>query len=231
MNKMTSKVALSMAIAAIALTGGNASAAQQMQQNNPMAQAMQIGPSIASSMMNGMPPGASSGSTSQQVNLTEVVGQAIHALPSQQRDQLATQMTGGRQLLQSGQGFSSLNPQELEQLTRSMIGGNMPLLRELNGQTDKEKIEPDAAATQVMGKIRDQIMQDSYTNISQYGQNTYRTLMQPQVVQRMINNIRPWEFPTRFKGQMMPILSPKMGEQIQAQIQEQQKQFLKDGMK
>lgn len=234
MKKLTVKIALGMAVAALITTGGtagaagNMSAAVQQMQTEMMQQAA---PSMASSVvMNGMMPGpamdmasqqaSTDSSGSQQMDLLQIVEESIQTLPAQQRNQLAKQMTDGRKLLLPEQAVPSLTDQEREELARSMVSRNLPLLKEINGQKDSGVIDPDPAINTIMKKIQERIFKDSYANIAQNGQNTYRALMQPQVVQRMINNIRPWEFPTRFKGKMIPVLLPTISEQVSAQMQD-----------
>ncbi|MCI5145035.1 MAG: hypothetical protein D3923_05770, partial [Candidatus Electrothrix sp. AR3] len=180
MKKVTIKIALGMTVVALALASGNVSA-ENLSSSTSTLQEIQGGEainqmalSLASSAMNMVPgspapqPGVASDPKSQQVDLKEIVGEAIHTLPAQQRDKLTEQMIGSRKLLLHEDGTSALTQQDREQLSRSMISRNMPLLKELNGTTDKGTMDPDAAAAEVMGKIRDQIMKDSYANISQF---------------------------------------------------------------
>ncbi len=109
--------------------------------------------------------------------------------------------------------MESLSQLDRDQLAQGMVGRNVPQLME--GEMGDISITDTVG--QVMTKVRDQMFQDIHASISQYGQTNYRSYMQPQVIQTMITAIRPWDFPNRFKSQMIPILSPSVGEQIKEQ--------------
>jgi hypothetical protein len=122
-----------------------------------------------------------------QIDLQQMIAQAIQAMPQQQRDQLAAEMAGQ----------------------------NLSLLQQGN-----------AVASQLRDKVRDQIMKDRYAGISQVAPTKFRSSVQPMMVQQMIGNIRPWEFPGKFKSVMMP---PTIN-LISGQVKPQQLGHMQDGI-
>jgi hypothetical protein len=69
-------------------------------------------------------------------------------------------------------------------------------------------------------------MTDRYRSISSMAPNLYRSNIQPQMVQTIIGNIRPWELPNRFKSTMMP----QVVEQVAGRIKMPQINFMQEGI-
>ncbi len=63
-------------------------------------------------------------------------------------------------------------------------------------------------------------------NMYQFASNTYRQNIQPQMVQAVVSNMRPWEFPNKFKQAMMPSVVGQMS----GQIKQIQLQFMQQGI-
>lgn len=63
-------------------------------------------------------------------------------------------------------------------------------------------------------------------NMYQYASIAYRQNIQPQMVQVIIGNMRPWEFPNRFQTAMMPM----MVSQVSANIKQMQLQQMQEGI-
>ena len=173
-----------------------ASMANNMANNmaNSMANAMMSGVSQQVSANIGMDnlwqPNADQeamSSPAPTLDIRKMIDQAIGNMPSQQRSQIADQLT----------------QQNLSMLQQGA-----------------------AAANQIRTQVRNTIMSDRYKNISSMAPNMYRSNIQPQMVQTIIGNIRPWELPNRFKSQMMP----KVVEQVSGQIKMPQINFMQEGI-
>ncbi len=106
-----------------------------------------------------------------------------------------------RQMIE--QAVQNMPQQQRDQLAGQMTQQNLSLLQ-----------QGSAAASQIRAKVRDTIMMDRYKNISAMAPNLYRSNIQPQMVQTIISNIRPWELPNKFKSKMMPIIVGQVSSQI-----------------
>ena len=105
-----------------------------------------------------------------------------------------------RQMIE--QAISSLPEQQRDQLATEMASQNLSLLG------------GNSIPSQVRVQVRDQIMMDRFNNISKAAPTIFRSGIQPMMVQSMISQIRPWEFPSRFKSTMMPVVVGKISNQI-----------------
>lgn len=74
--------------------------------------------------------------------------------------------------------------------------------------------------------LKDELPGKMMNNMYQYASTTYRQNIQPQMVQVIIGNMRPWDFPNRFKEAMMP----KMVSQISTNIKQMQLQQMQEGI-
>jgi hypothetical protein len=74
--------------------------------------------------------------------------------------------------------------------------------------------------------LKDQLPNKMMGGMSQYASAAYRTAIQPYAVQGMMNLIRPYEFPAKFRGMMMPAMVPVLS----SQIKEQQLKFMQEGV-
>uniref|UniRef100_UPI004057A46B hypothetical protein n=1 Tax=Candidatus Electronema sp. TaxID=2698783 RepID=UPI004057A46B len=74
--------------------------------------------------------------------------------------------------------------------------------------------------------LKDELPGKMMNNMYQYASTAYRQNIQPQMVQVIIGNMRPWEFPDRFKTAMMPM----MVSQVSANIKQMQLQQMQEGI-
>lgn len=74
--------------------------------------------------------------------------------------------------------------------------------------------------------LKDELPGKMMNNMYQYASTAYRQNIQPQMVQVIIGNMRPWEFPDRFKTAMMP----QMVSQVSANIKQMQLQQMQEGI-
>lgn len=74
--------------------------------------------------------------------------------------------------------------------------------------------------------LKDELPGRMMNNMYQYASTAYRQNIQPQMVQVIIGNMRPWEFPDRFKQAMMP----QMVSQVSANIKQAQLQQMQEGI-
>jgi hypothetical protein len=210
MKKMAVKLVMGLAAAWLFLPGSSVSA-QQNAEEEAMKKAMaDAGKDVASSVFDG----TASGQAGQRAGapMGPPMGMGI---PTGSGAMLAPGSLVPRlDLTQTiSRAMQSLSQLDRDQLATGMVGRNVPQLME-GGMGD---ISINGTVGQVMEKVREQMFQDIHAGISQFGQTNYRPYMQPQIVQSMISHIRPWEFPNRFKSRMIPVLSPKMAEQIKEQ--------------
>ncbi|CAK8723864.1 MAG: hypothetical protein CDV28_10932 [Candidatus Electronema aureum] len=176
---------------ALAVTAGSAVA--QNASTNPMAgMASSIAAGMASSMISGV---------NQQVSGNV----KMDTLFSPEADQVAQSGPASvldiRQMIE--QAVQNMPQQQRDSLAQQMTTQNLTLLQ-----------QGSAAASQIRTKVRDTIMTDRYKNISAMAPNLYRSNIQPQMVQTIISNIKPWELPNRFKSKMMPMIVGQVSNQI-----------------
>lgn len=74
--------------------------------------------------------------------------------------------------------------------------------------------------------LKERMPNTMVASMSQYAATAYRTAIQPYAVQGMMSQIRPYEFPAKFRGTMMPSMVPILS----SQIKEQQLRFMQDGI-
>lgn len=113
------------------------------------------------------------------------------------------------------QAITSMPQQQRTQISEDLTKQNLSVMQ-----------QGAAAANQIRNQVRDTIMTDRYRSISSMAPNLYRSNIQPQMVQTIIGNIRPWELPNRFKGIMMP----QVVEQVSNQIKMPQISFMQEGI-
>ena len=209
---MAGKFILSLAAASL-LLAGTSTMAQSNNDEEALKQAFNtVSRTVASSVMGGEAGSAPPSGTNMAVMGGPMAMGMSAAMtqpqggPSSLIPQLELRDTINR-------AMESLSSLDRDQLAQGMVGRNVPQLME--GEMGDISITDTVG--QVMTKVRDQMFQDIHASISQYGQTNYRPYMQPQVIQTMISAIRPWDFPNRFKSQMIPVLSPSVGEQIKEQ--------------
>lgn len=173
----------------IALAAGSAWA----QNSNPMSDmASSIAAGMASSMMSGVNQQVSS-NVKMDTLFSPEADQAAQSSPAPVLDI--------RQMIE--QAVQNMPQQQRDQLAGQMTQQNLALLQ-----------QGSAAASQIRTKVRDTIMMDRYKNISAMAPNLYRSNIQPQMVQTIISNIRPWELPNKFKSKMMPMIVGQVSNQI-----------------
>ncbi|CAK8723868.1 MAG: hypothetical protein CDV28_10931 [Candidatus Electronema aureum] len=90
---------------------------------------------------------------------------------------------------------------------------------EMIRKMQQETMQQQYAAMPLKNELPGKMMNNMY----QYASTAYRQNIQPQMVQVIIGNMRPWEFPGKFKQAMMPSIVPQVSNQIK-QIQLQQMQ-------
>jgi hypothetical protein len=113
------------------------------------------------------------------------------------------------------QAITSMPQQQRSQISEDLTRQNLSMMQ-----------QGAAAANQIRNQVRDTIMTDRYRSISSMAPNLYRSNIQPQMVQTIIGNIRPWELPNRFKSTMMP----QVVEQVAGRIKMPQINFMQEGI-
>jgi hypothetical protein len=113
------------------------------------------------------------------------------------------------------QAITSMPQQQRSQISEDLTRQNLSMMQ-----------QGAAAANQIRNQVRDTIMTDRYRSISSMAPNLYRSNIQPQMVQTIIGNIRPWELPNRFKSKMMP----QVVGQVSGQIKMPQINFMQEGI-
>jgi hypothetical protein len=98
----------------------------------------------------------------------------------------------------------------------------LELIDELFAQMRQETIQEQYAHMPLRAEMPGRMMETMY----QYASNTYRQSIQPQMVQSIIANLRPWDFPDYFKGTMMPLMVGRMSDQIK----QEQVNFMQEGI-
>ncbi len=202
----------------------------------------------ASSMANGIAASMASGMM-QGVNQQVSGNVKMDALFSTDADQTAQSSQASvldiRQMIE--QAVQNMPQQQRDSLAQQLTQQNLGLM-------------PQAAAAKIRDQVRGTILMDRYKNISAMAPNLYRSNIQPQMVQTIISNIKPWELPNRFKSKMMPMIVGQVSNQIKTpqigymqegigdstfpnvpgmpgvgavsgKIKQQQMQFMQDGMK
>ncbi len=134
------------------------------------------------------------------------------ALPNDQLSSSMPKLDLTQMIQQSLQAVSS---GQRDQFAQGIASQNLSLLQGNN-----------SIPAQVRVQVRDSIMTDRFNSISQAAPNAFRNGIQPMMVQSMISNIRPWEFPSRFKNAMMP----NMVNQISQQIKMPQIQYMQENI-
>lgn len=87
----------------------------------------------------------------------------------------------------------------------------------------QETMQQQYAAMPVKNELPGQIMNNMYNNMYQYASSNYRQAIQPKMVQVIISQMRPWDFPDQFKQRMMPDIVAQLSGQIKApQLQQMQ---------
>lgn len=94
---------------------------------------------------------------------------------------------------------------------------------EMVRKMQQETMQQQYAAMPIKNELPNRMMNSIYNNMFQYGQNAYRPVVQPQMVQAVIGQMRPWDFPNQFQQQMMPKIVAQVSGQIKG-IQLQQMQ-------
>lgn len=175
----------------LALAAGSAWA----QGVNPMSDmASSIAAGMASSMMAGVNQQVSS-NVKMDTLFSPDADKAVQSSPAPVLDI--------RQMIE--QAVQNMPQQQRDQLAGQMTQQNLALLQ-----------QGSAAASQIRTQVRDTILMDRYKNISAMAPNLYRSNIQPQMVQTIISNIRPWELPNLFKSKMMPVIVGQVSNQIKA---------------
>lgn len=86
----------------------------------------------------------------------------------------------------------------------------------------KETMQQQYASMPLKNELPGKMMNNMY----QYASSAYRQNIQPQMVQVVIGNMKPWEFPDKFKKAMMP----QIVSQVSSQIKNIQLQQMQDGI-
>lgn len=94
---------------------------------------------------------------------------------------------------------------------------------EMIRQMQQDTMRQQYAAMPLRNELPGKIMNNMY----QYASTAYRQNIQPQMVQVVIGNMRPWEFPDRFKQVMMP----QIVSQVSGQIKDIQLQQMQEGIR
>ncbi|CAK8714319.1 hypothetical protein GCAAIG_03675 [Candidatus Electronema halotolerans] len=191
--------------------GGSASAMPSMPSmpsgmaNNSMGN---MGASIAAGMANAMMSGVS-----QQVSANVGMDNLWQPTADQQALSSPAPTLDIRKMIE--QAVGNMPNQQRTQIADQLTQQNLSMMQ-----------QGAAAANQIRNQVRNTIMTDRYKNISSMAPNLYRSNIQPNMVQTIIGNIRPWELPNRFKNQMMP----KVVEQVSGQIKMPQINFMQEGI-
>jgi hypothetical protein len=172
---------------------------QMMPQQMPNVQQNMAG-SMASSIAGAMASGMAS---SISPAVTANVGMDTLFSPEVEQKVLSssTPVLDIRQMID--QAISGMPQNQRNELAQQMTNQNLALLQ-----------QGSAAATRIRNQVRDTIMMDRYRHISSMAPNSFRSRIQPQMVQTIIGSIRPWELPNRFKSQMMPMIVGEVSNQI-----------------
>ncbi|WP_417909037.1 hypothetical protein [Candidatus Electronema sp. PJ] len=223
---------IGLALAGAAVAQGPAGMANNM--------ASSVSSGIAASMASGMMQGVNSQVSGNVKMDTLFSPEADQAAQSSQASVLDI-----RQMIE--QAVQNMPQQQRDSLAQQLTQQNLGLM-------------PQAAAAKIRAQVRDTILMDRYKNISAMAPNLYRSNIQPQMVQTIISNIKPWELPNRFKSKMMPMIVGQVSNQIKTpqigymqdgiqgsdfpnvpglpgvndvsgQIKQQQMQFMQDGIK
>ena len=160
--------------------------------------------SMASSMMSGV---------SQQVSANIGMDNLWQPNADQQAQSSPAPTLDIRQMIE--QAVGNMPNQQRTQIADQLTQQNLSMMQ-----------QGAAAANQIRNQVRNTIMTDRYKNISSMAPNLYRSNIQPQMVQTIIGNIRPWELPNRFKNQMMP----KVVAEVSGQIKMPQINFMQEGI-
>ena len=86
----------------------------------------------------------------------------------------------------------------------------------------KETMQQQYASMPLKNELPGKMMNNMY----QYASSAYRQNIQPQMVQVVIGNMKPWEFPDKFKKAMMP----QIVSQVSSQIKNIQLQQMQEGI-
>lgn len=242
MKKTTLNFALGMAVAGLIMTGASASAFGQApsvreMQNDMMMQTMgEVSRNVASQMAGQMPSSSMGG---QMAPTTGMITQMAQAGMNQAQTGGYGGMMGGQQQswpnqTQQQQWPSSSMPPMQVDLNR--VVGQAIQSSSSQGQFDQGaqgmagqnlgQLSRNSSISRIRNDVRNQIMVERVADISRLGQNTFRRVIQPQAVQSMINQIRPWEFPSRFQNSMMPNMIPS----VSGRIKPRQIQYMQRGI-
>jgi hypothetical protein len=215
--KMTPKVIGMMVVAAFLAAAGSATAVQTLPDNMMNDMREEVSRSISSSLMDTVvanPPTEAASSTvspEMQLSLAQLVSQALQSLPEEDSDKITTKMAARHiYLMERQKGLGALTPEEADQLATTMAAQEMPWLREFIGEKESGAKFPNPLTE----KVREQIMNKITDDIASHNQSVCRPLVQPHVVQGMIKQIRPWEFPSRVQLNTIPMFTPKIIKQV-----------------
>lgn len=204
--KMTFGVAFGMAVVAGFVTAARSASAA----HNAMDRvSWNIASSVADGVAAAPPTGAAPAYAETRRSLPEMIGQVVQSLPEQERDRIADQMAARHiQLLGQQQGLQRLSPEERNQLATAMVSRSLPLLQESSGGKDS------GAEGKLMEKVRDKVMKDVSGDIARHNQALCRPIIQPHLVQGIIDTIRPAEIPGRVQLSTIPMFTPKIIAQV-----------------
>jgi len=97
---------------------------------------------------------------------------------------------------------------------------------EIVRKMQQETMQQQYATMPLRNELPGMMMNSIYNNMYQYGSSNYRPVLQPQMVQAVISQMRPWEFPDKFKQMMMP----NIVNQVSSQIKNTQLQQMQEGI-
>jgi phospholipid N-methyltransferase len=117
-----------------------------------------------------------------------------------------------------------------------ILGATVSILAAMVSPVHALEFDPETLKTvdELILKMQQETMQQQYesmplrrelpgkmmNNMYNYASNAYRQNIQPQMVQAVVSNMRPWDFPNKFKQAMMPSVVKQMSSQIkQIQVQ------------
>ena len=92
----------------------------------------------------------------------------------------------------------------------------------------QETMQQQYAAMPIKTDLPNRMMNSIYNNMFQYGATAYRPVLQPQMVQTVIGQMRPWDFPNKFQQQMMPTIVAQVSSQIKGLQLQQMQQGIMD---
>ena len=98
----------------------------------------------------------------------------------------------------------------------------LKVIDELIMQMQRETMQKQYEAMPLKSQLPTRMMSNMYSSAS----NAYRSNIQPQMVQAIIGNMQPWNFPNKFQQAMMPT----MVGQISGQIKQMQLQYMQQGI-